>query len=482
MRSLNRDRPHFSHLRVWDEKNRVCPHLSGGGVAAVDDDHLAGDEAVGLDQAHHGLGDVVGGDDALEGRRLRPLAHQVLVLVPEHALHPVAFHPAGRDRVDADVGAEVPGERLGEIDHRGLACGVGQRLRAGTQAADARRVDDAPFRFLQHGRCGPGDLEKPAHIDREDAVPFLQRQGLEILRLPRRGGAGVVDQHIEAAESLLHRLQHGAHRGLIADVAAHQQPPGGELLRLRAGFGRRRLGRAVGGGDVAARVRGARLSEPLGQPFVIENRAGGDGYIGFEAVTRSDPDGYTVAYSPGSSMMIAPHIVKRADLDPMKLLVPVVATGGVSLYVLLHPGVPANNYEEFLAYARANPGKLNYGTPGNGTSPHIATEVFNREAKVKLNHVPYKGAGPALNDLLGGQIQLAFDPGVGLNAARSGKLRMVAVAGPVRHPDFPDVPTLEEKGIQGVDGGPHFDFYAPRATPREALERPNAAAQPAMNG
>ena len=225
--------------------------------------------------------------------------------------------------------------------------------------------------------------------------------------------------------------------------------------------------------DVTARVLGARLTETLGQPFVVENRAGGDGYIGFEAVARSEPDGYTLVYSPGSSMMIAPHIVKRADLDPLKVLTPVAATGGVSLYVLLHPGVPANNYEEFVAYARANPGKLNYGTPGNGTSPHIATEVFNREAKVKLNHVPYKGAGPALNDLLGGQIQLAFDPGVGLNAARSGKLRMVVVAGPVRHPDFADVPTLEEKGIKGVDGGPHFGFYAPAGTPREALERLN---------
>ena len=106
--------------------------------------------------------------------------------------------------------------------------------------------------------------------------------------------------------------------------------------------------------------------------------------------------------------------------------------------------------------------------------------MFNREAKVKLNHVPYKGAGPALNDLLGGQIQLAFDPGVGLNAARSGKLRMVAVAGPVRHPDFPDVPTLEEKGIKGVDGGPHFGFYAPRGTPRETLERMNVEVQRMM--
>ena len=225
--------------------------------------------------------------------------------------------------------------------------------------------------------------------------------------------------------------------------------------------------------DVTARVLGARLTETLGQAMVVENRPGGDGYIGFEAVARAEPDGYTLVYSPGSSVMIAPHIVKRADLDPVKALVPVAPTGAVSLYVLLNPGVPAQNYDEFLAYARANPGKLNYGTPGNGTSPHIAVEVFNREAKTKLNHVPYKGAGPALNDLLGGQIQLAFDPGVGLNAAKAGKLRMVAVAGPVRHPDFPDVPTLEEKGIKGVDGGPHFGFYAPAGTPKDVVDRLN---------
>jgi tripartite-type tricarboxylate transporter receptor subunit TctC len=225
--------------------------------------------------------------------------------------------------------------------------------------------------------------------------------------------------------------------------------------------------------DVTARVLGARLTEALGQTFIVENRPGGDGYIGFQEVVRSEPDGYTMVYAPGSTTMIAPHLVKRADLNPVTALTPVAATGGVSLYVMLHPNVPAKNFDEFLALARANPGKLNYGTPGNGTSPHIAGEVFNREAKVKLNHIPYKGAGPALKDLLGGQIELAFDPGVGLAAAKGGKLRMVAVAGPVRHADFPDVPTLEEKGIRGVDGGPHFGFYAPAATPREIVNRMN---------
>jgi tripartite-type tricarboxylate transporter receptor subunit TctC len=238
---------------------------------------------------------------------------------------------------------------------------------------------------------------------------------------------------------------------------------------------------ATGGvADVTARMIGARLGETLGQGFLIENRAGGDGYIGFDAVARSDADGHTLLYSPGSSMMIAPHIVNRPDLDPLKALAPVAATGRVSLYVIAHPSVPFNNLSEFLAYARANPGKLNYGTPGNGTSPHIATEVFNREAKLKLNHVPYKGAGPALQDLMGGQIQIVFDPGVGIAPAKAGKVRMIAIAGPARHPDFPSVPTLEENGIKGVDGGPHFGFYAPSGTPKDTILKMNSEIQKAM--
>ncbi|OGA96607.1 MAG: hypothetical protein A3G27_20435 [Betaproteobacteria bacterium RIFCSPLOWO2_12_FULL_66_14] len=225
--------------------------------------------------------------------------------------------------------------------------------------------------------------------------------------------------------------------------------------------------------DVTMRVLGARLTDTLGQPFVVENRAGGDGYIGFEAVARSDADGYTLVYSPGSSMMIAPHLVKRADLDPLKAFVPVAATGRVSLYLVTYPKLPVNNLAQFLAYARSNPGKLNYGTPGNGTSPHIATEVFSREAKVRLNHVPYKGAGPALKDLLGGVIDFALDPGVSLPHIKTGKLRLLAVAGAQRHPDYPGVPTIGESGIKGVDGGPHFGFYAPAGTPRAVIERLN---------
>jgi tripartite-type tricarboxylate transporter receptor subunit TctC len=225
--------------------------------------------------------------------------------------------------------------------------------------------------------------------------------------------------------------------------------------------------------DVTARLLSARLTETLGQQFVVENKAGGEGYIAFADVTRADADGHTLAYTPGSQMMIGPHLVGRPDLDPVKQLVPVAATGAVSLYVITYPSVPVSNFNEFLSYARANPGKLNYGTPGNGTSPHIAGEVFNRVAKVELNHIPYKGAGPALKDLLGGQIEMAFDPGVGLSQVKAGKLRLLAVVGSQRHPDFPDTPTLEESGIKGVDGGPHFGFYAPNGTPRAVIGRLN---------
>jgi tripartite-type tricarboxylate transporter receptor subunit TctC len=232
--------------------------------------------------------------------------------------------------------------------------------------------------------------------------------------------------------------------------------------------------------DVTARVLGARMSETLGQQVVVENKPGGDGYIGFADIARADPDGHTLIYAPGSTVMIAPHLVNRPDLDPLKALAPVAATGRVSLYVLVHPERPYRNIAEFMSYARSNPGKLNYGSPGNGTSPHIATEVFAREARVKLNHIPYKGAGPALKDLLGGQIDFVFDPGVGLVQVKGGKLRIIAIAGPSRHPDFPDIPTLEENGIKGVDGGPHFGFYAPSGTPRETVSKINSEVRKAM--
>lgn len=229
----------------------------------------------------------------------------------------------------------------------------------------------------------------------------------------------------------------------------------------------------AGTADVTARLLAPRLAEALGQAVVVDNRGGGDGYVGFDAVVRAEPDGYTLLYTPGSRVMIAPHIVRRADLDPVKSLLPVAPTGRISLFLMAHPGVLASDLAGLLRYARANPGKLNYGTPGNGTAPHIAGEIFSREAGITMAHIPYKGAGPVLKDLLGGQIDLAFDSGTGLPQAKAGKLRLLAVAASRRRADFPDAPTFEEAGFKGVDGGPHFAFYAPLRTPPQIVERLN---------
>ena len=228
-----------------------------------------------------------------------------------------------------------------------------------------------------------------------------------------------------------------------------------------------------GTADVTARLLAPRLGEALGQPLVVDNRGGGDGYVGIEAVARAEPDGYTLLYAPGSRIMIAPHVVQRADIDPVKALLPVAPTGRISLFLVVHPNVPAKDFADFLAYARANPGKLNYGTPGNGTAPHIAGEAFSRDAGIRMTHIPYKGAGPVLKDLLGGQIDLAFDSGTALPQAKAGKLHLLAVAASRRHADFPAVPTFEEVGFKNVDGGPHFGFYATPGAPAAAVERFN---------
>ncbi|HEY2338102.1 MAG TPA: tripartite tricarboxylate transporter substrate binding protein [Burkholderiales bacterium] len=230
----------------------------------------------------------------------------------------------------------------------------------------------------------------------------------------------------------------------------------------------------AGTADVTARLLAPRLGEALGQSVVVDNRPGGDGYVGIDAVAHADPDGYTLLYAPGSRIMIAPHIVKRADIDPVKSLLPVAPTGRISLFLMTYPSVPGKDLAGFLQHARANPGKVNYGTPGNGTAPHIAAEIFSREAGITMTHIPYKGAGPVMKDLLGGQIDLAFDSGTGLPQVRAGKLRLLAVAASRRRADFPDVPTFEDAGFKGVDGGPHFAFYAPLGTPRAIVERLNA--------
>jgi tripartite-type tricarboxylate transporter receptor subunit TctC len=229
-----------------------------------------------------------------------------------------------------------------------------------------------------------------------------------------------------------------------------------------------------GAADQIARIVGQPLSEALGQPVVVENKTGSGGNIGADAVAKSAPDGYTLLMASGGMVSVNPHIYRKMTYDPLKDLAPVAAAARVSVFLVVKPEFPAPDARAFIAYAKANPGKLSYGSPGNGSSPHLAGEMLNAMAGTHNVHLPYRGAAPALQDLLAGQIQFLFDPGIALPQVQAGKLKLLAVGSPKRFPPYPDVPTLAEAGLAGFDADTLFGFYAPAATPQPVIDRLNA--------
>lgn len=228
-----------------------------------------------------------------------------------------------------------------------------------------------------------------------------------------------------------------------------------------------------GAADQIARVIGQPLSEALGQPVVIENRAGANGNLGGETVAKSAADGYTLLMSSGGMVSVNPHIYARMAFDPAKDLVPVAAAARVLVFLVVKPSLPVDTVQQFLTYTKAHPGQLTFGSAGNGSSPHLAAEMMKSQAGLFAVHVPYRGAAPALQDLLAGQIDFYFDPGIGLNQVRAGKLKLLAVGSPKRSPLFPQVPTLEEAGLKGFDADTVFGFYAPAGTPADVVSRLN---------
>ncbi|WP_454908076.1 Bug family tripartite tricarboxylate transporter substrate binding protein [Variovorax gossypii] len=231
---------------------------------------------------------------------------------------------------------------------------------------------------------------------------------------------------------------------------------------------------AGGAADQIARAISQPLQESLKQPVVIENRAGANGNLGGEVVARAPADGYTLLMSSGGMVSVNPHLYPRMSFDPTKDLVPVAAAARVLVFLVTRPSLPPANVGDFISYLKANPGKLTYGSPGSGSSPHLAGEMFKAQANLFALHVPYRGAAPALQDLLAGQIDYSFDPGIALTQVRAGKLRLLAVGSPKRSPLFPDVPTLDEAGLRGFDADTVFGFYAPAGTPPEVVAQLNA--------
>jgi len=235
-----------------------------------------------------------------------------------------------------------------------------------------------------------------------------------------------------------------------------------------------------GAADVLARAIVPTLAKTLGQPVVVENRPGAGGNIGVGEAVRAANDGYTLLLSSGGAITINPMIYSSLAFNPEKDLTPIAAVARIHLYLETHPSVPVKNVAEFIAYLKTKPGELSYGSPGQGSSPHLAGEMLKRMAQVEAEHIPYKGAAPALNDVLGGQLQFWFDTGPGLQHIASGKLRLLAVGSPKRSPNYPDIPTLHESGLTGFDADTLFGVYAPAGVDEKMVSAVHGAVNQAL--
>lgn len=227
--------------------------------------------------------------------------------------------------------------------------------------------------------------------------------------------------------------------------------------------------------DVVSRFIAQKLSDMWGNPVIVENRAGAAGMVASEYMAKSTPDGYTLLFSDNSSWAINPFLFASIPYHPLKDFAPVIQVGVLPMFLVLIPSVPASNLTELLEYAKKNPGKLSYGSAGNGSIHHITTELLKSMANIALVHVPYKGAAQFGAALLASEIQLAFSGYTGVAAGvGSGKLRMIAVSTAQRSPLLPNVPTVSES-LPGFDMSAPIGFNAPMGTPREVIAKLNSA-------
>jgi tripartite-type tricarboxylate transporter receptor subunit TctC len=239
---------------------------------------------------------------------------------------------------------------------------------------------------------------------------------------------------------------------------------------------------AVGGTtDIVARLVTTQIGNGLGQPMVVDNRAGGGGVIGWGSVARAAPDGYTLLTTE-NSFTIAPSVVAKLPFDPTKAFEHIITAAAAPHVLVINPSVPAKTVQEFIALAKAGPGKLNYGSGGNGTNTHLGAELFKSAAGVFIVHVPYKGAGQVLQDLMGGQVQmLVTSLPTALPHIKSGKLRALMVTSDSRSPLLPDVPSAKEAGLPKVLMDFWVGFAVPAATPPAVIERLNKEMALALN-
>ncbi|MGE0799844.1 MAG: Bug family tripartite tricarboxylate transporter substrate binding protein [Lautropia sp.] len=229
-----------------------------------------------------------------------------------------------------------------------------------------------------------------------------------------------------------------------------------------------------GGNDDVARMLSARVGEYLGQPVVVENKPGASGMIAGEFVSRSAPDGYTIMIDH-SGIVMNPWLYRKVPFDVRNDLAPVTQLVTLSNYLLVHPSVLAKDTAELIAYAKANPGKLNYSSPGNGSPQHIDMELFKKMAGIDLVHVPYKGGAPATMAILSNEVQALFSGTTGIPHVRAGKLRALGNTGLKRSSALPEVPTIDESGLKGYSSVSWMGIFVPARTPEAIVARLNAA-------
>jgi tripartite-type tricarboxylate transporter receptor subunit TctC len=228
--------------------------------------------------------------------------------------------------------------------------------------------------------------------------------------------------------------------------------------------------------DTVARLLGAKVGESVGQPVVVDNKPGAGGNIGADIVAKSPADGYTILMGAVATHAINPTLYKSIPYDPIKDFAPITQVASTPNVLVVNPSVPANNVREFIAYAKANPGKLNFGSGSTGSAGHLAGELFKSMAGVDMAHIPYKGAAPAMQDLVAGQIQLMFDNlASSLGQVKAGKIKALAVTTAKKTPLAPELPTVAESGLPGFDISTWFGIFAPR---RHAETRARIACTP----
>lgn len=222
--------------------------------------------------------------------------------------------------------------------------------------------------------------------------------------------------------------------------------------------------------DVMARLLAQGLTESLGQSFIVDNKPGASGNLAASEVIKAAPDGHTVFLSPTSVETANPFLFKTSP-QLSKDMVPVGAVGRTAMYVVARPGIEVKDTKELVALAKANPGKLSYASAGAGTPPHLAAELFKQQADISATHIPYRGAAPALQDVMASQADYVFDPGIAFPHIKAGKVKLLGVASVKRSPFFPDTPTLAEQGIKGAELDIWFGVWAPVGTPADVITK-----------